>query len=57
MSSNASSNSSFSTGATRGFEGVTTLFAMTKSSLASTKIEKVAETIWHLHSKGVDAFI
>jgi hypothetical protein len=30
---------------------------MTESSSASTKTKGVVETIWYLHSKGVDAFI
>jgi hypothetical protein len=44
-------------GVTRGFKDVTTPFAMTESSHASTKTKGVIETIWYLHSKGVNAFI
>jgi len=29
---------------------------MTESSPSSTKTKKVAETIWYLHSEGVNAF-
>jgi hypothetical protein len=47
----------YSIGVTGGFEGVTTSFAITKSSHASTNMEGVAKTIWYLHLKGVDAFI
>jgi hypothetical protein len=47
---------SSSTCAIRGLEGVTTSFAMTESSHASTKTKGVNETIWYLCSKGVDAF-
>jgi hypothetical protein len=50
-------NYSSSMGATRGFEGITSSFAMTKFSLASTKTKTVVGTIWYLHSEGVDAFI
>jgi hypothetical protein len=46
MSSEASSSSFSSIGATRGFEGVTTSSATTKSSPASTKIKKVAGIMW-----------
>jgi hypothetical protein len=30
---------------------------MIESSLTSTEIKRVAETIWYLHSKEVNAFI
>ncbi len=55
--SNASLSFFSSTGATGGFKGVVTSSAMTKSSLALKKFDGVAETIYYLHSKGVDAFI
>ncbi len=57
MSSGASSSSSFSTGETRGFEGVVTSSAMTKFSHASTKIKRVVETMWYLRSEGVETFL
>ncbi len=44
-------------GVTGGFEGVTTSSAMIESSPMLTKTKGVVETIWYLHSKGVDAFI
>jgi hypothetical protein len=57
MSSDVFPSSSSFTDLTRGFEGVTTSSAMIKSSPPSTKIEGVVETIWYLHSEGVNAFI
>jgi hypothetical protein len=30
---------------------------MTKLSLASTKTKRVVETMWYLHSEGVEAFL
>jgi hypothetical protein len=56
-SSGASSSSSFSTSETRGFEGVATLSALTKFSHASTKTNRVTETMWYLRSEGVEAFL
>jgi len=55
MLSDGFSSSSSSTNKTRGFEGVTTSYAMTKFSPASTKTKKVAGKIWYLYSEGVDA--
>jgi hypothetical protein len=57
MSSDVFSSSSYSIGTTGGFESITTLFAMIKSSLVSTKTKGVVEIIWYLHSKGFNAFI
>ncbi len=57
MSNNASSSSSSFASVTRGFESIATSFTMIESSLTSTKTKGVAETIWYLYSKGVDAFI
>jgi len=55
-SSSVFSSSSFSTGATGGFKGVTTSSAMIESSPALTKIKWVVGIILYLHSEGVDAF-
>jgi hypothetical protein len=55
-SSSVFSSSSFSTGATGGFKGVTTSSAMIESSLALTKIKWVVGIILYLHLEGVDAF-
>jgi len=55
--SGVSSSFSSSMGAIRGFEGVTTSSAMIEYSPRSTKTKGVVETIWYLHSEGVDAFI
>jgi len=57
MSSGVPSSSSFSTGKTRRFEGVTTSSAMAKFSPASTKTKRVAEIMWYLRSEGVEAFL
>jgi hypothetical protein len=57
MSNGAFSSSSFYTSETRGFEGVTTLFAMIKFSPASIKTKKVAETMWYLCSEKVEVFL
>jgi hypothetical protein len=51
------SSSSSSTSATRRFEGILTSSAVIEYSPTLTKTKRVAETIWYLHSKGVDAFI
>ncbi len=56
MSNDVFSSSSSSIGIIKGFEGVTTSFAMTKSSLALTKTKKAAEIMWYLRSEGVKAF-
>jgi len=55
-SSSVFSSSSFSTGATGGFKGVTTSSAMIESSPTLTKIKWVVKIIWYLHSERVDAF-
>jgi hypothetical protein len=44
MSNGTSSSSSYSTGATGGFEGITTSSAITKISPASTKNQRVTES-------------
>jgi len=56
MSSGASSSSSCYTGATNGFKGVVTSSTMTSSHLHQQKTKKVAETMWYLHSEGVEVF-
>jgi len=56
-SSDTSSSSSYSTGATEGFESVATSSAMTKFSPASTKTKLASGTMWYLCSEGVNAFI
>jgi len=55
-SSGASLSSSYSTGATRGFKGVVTSSVMTNFHLHQQKTKKVAETMWYLHLKRVEAF-
>ncbi len=57
MSNGVFSSSSFSISETGGFEGIATSFAMTKFSPASIKTKKVAETMWYLRLKGVEAFL
>jgi hypothetical protein len=57
MSNGVSSNFSFCISAIGGFEGVATSSTMIKFSHASTKTKRVAETIWYLYLKGVDAYI
>ncbi len=46
----------FSTGTIGRFEGVTTSFAMTESSITSTKTKGATKIIEYLRSEGVDAF-
>jgi hypothetical protein len=46
-----------STNVIGGFKAITTSFTIIEFSPTSVKIKRVAEIIWYLHLKGVNAFI